>query len=104
MRTLTLSTGSFDRDNTFRVNLGRRYSGFRCKLFSGYQTENDNVLWIMQCAAVLSDSYSAVEEAERTRLHAETPVENGDIVLVDGNQYRVRVNGDFSDCAILETI
>jgi hypothetical protein len=73
-------------------------------LFCGYQAENDNVLWIMQCAAVLSDRYSAAEEAERTRLHAETPVENGDIVLVDGAQYKVRVKGNYSDCAILEAI
>ena len=104
MRTLTLSTGSFDTDTTFSVNLGRRYSGFRCMLFCGYQTKDDNVLWIMQCAAVLSDSRSAAEEAERIRLHAETPVENGDIVLVDGAQYKVRVIGNYSDCAILEAI
>jgi hypothetical protein len=42
--------------------------------------------------------------AERARLNAEEPVRNGDVVEVEGKLYRVRVKGNYSDCAVLDPL
>lgn len=103
MRTLTLTTGNFDRTNTFNLNVGR--PGMRrCGLHQDYLKTGDGVLWIMQYAACIASSYTKEEVAERLRLNTSTPVVNGEIVLVDGKTYKVRVLGDYSDAAILDPV
>jgi hypothetical protein len=101
MRTLTLSTGSFDRTNSFNVNVGRPIPR-KASLHRDYKVAGDGVLWIMQHAGYIASSYSQSEIDERGRLASEQPVAHGDPVQVDGKKYIVRVLGDFSDCAILD--
>lgn len=99
-RTLTLSTGTFDHVNTFRVEGVRG----RCSLMSGYEKEGDGILWIMQRAGCIAASYSADERAERERLATEAPIANGEIVFVDDAAYRVNVIGNYSNAAVLERV
>lgn len=99
-RELTLSTGSFDRVNTFRVEGVRG----RCSLKSGYTKDGDGKLWIMQHSGCIASSYSQEEIDERDRLRVATPIANGEVVAVNGAAYRVRVLGNYSDAAILEAV
>ncbi|HPD73472.1 MAG TPA: hypothetical protein PLL30_16995 [Candidatus Krumholzibacteria bacterium] len=104
MRTMQLHTDSFDRKNTFRIRCGRDGYAARASLHRGMLTRDDGVLWVLQHASCIASSYSADEIAERERLAAEAPVVNGEIVEVEGEKYRVRVIGDYSDCAILDPV
>jgi hypothetical protein len=102
MKTLTLSTGSFDQVNTFTI-AEVRYS--RCKLMKDKEVAGDGILWVLQCAGCLKASYSDADRAEMARLNSgESTVRNGEVVLVDGKQYRVRVLGNYSDCAVLDPV
>lgn len=96
-RTLTLSTGTFDHVNTFRVEGVRG----RCSLMSG---EGDGILWVMQRAGCIAASYSADEIAERERLASEAPIADGEIVIVDDAAYRVKLIGNYSNAAVLEPV
>lgn len=106
LRTLRPVSDNFDRVNTFSLQV----KGFRgpkviwCSLRQGFQTADDGIFWVMQHAGVIADSYTEAEVAERNRLNSETPVKDGDIVLVGGCEYQVKVNGDYSDAAILEPV
>lgn len=106
-RTLTLSTGTFDRDNTFSVDVGRKYAGFRCKLHRGYVDENDGTYYIMQCAGVLTSRQETLEEyGERYRLATTRALVHGERVKVAGDDrlFRVKVLGNYADCAVLEEV
>jgi hypothetical protein len=52
----------------------------------------------------LKDSYTDADDQERNRLASEVPVKNNDIVLINNEQYKVRVNGNYSDCAIFTKV
>jgi hypothetical protein len=104
MRILKKAVGHFDTINTFSVNVGRRYAGFECSLRQGYRTKDDGIYWIMQHSTVLANSYSTDETKQRERLKSETPLQNGEVVLIEGEHYIIRVKGNYSDCAILEKI
>jgi hypothetical protein len=102
MKTLTLSTGSFDQDNTFHITK-LKYS--RCKLFKDYQKEGDGIYWVMLCSAMLKAEYTDKDREESARLsEPASAVDDGEVVLVDGKQFRVRVLGQYSDCAVLDPV
>lgn len=107
MKTLTLCPNNFDTETTFSVRIPRHpFAGFRCALYRDYQKIGDGIFWIMQCGGTLQASYSPAEIAERNRLNSEPPAEHGETVRILGESdlFRVRVLGDFSDCAILDRI
>ena len=106
MQTINLSTDSFDQDNTFTIEVvkPRRTLRITGKLFQGYQTDDDGIYWAMQRSACLKSNYTAKDEEERQRLTTMEPVRHGDVVLINGLQHRVRVLGDFSNCAIFDPI
>lgn len=102
-RTLVESTDSFDQDNTFYVEctgVRGRIRTLRASLRHG----DDIGYWIMQHSACIKSHYTAKDYEETARLAAETPVRHGDIVLVGGAEYKVHVNGDYSDCAVLKKV
>ena len=102
MKTLSVSTGNFDQVNTFTI-AEIPYS--KCSLQRDYQTEGDGILWVMLNAGVLKSKYSAADKAEMDRLNSgESTVHNREIVQVDGKQYKIRVLGKYSDCAILDQV
>ena len=102
MKTLNLSTGSFDQDNTFSISK-LKYS--RCKLFKDYQKEGDGIYWVMLCSAMLKAEYTDKDREEAERLNDPASIiDDGEIVLVDGKQFKVRVLGRYSDCAVLDPV
>ena len=103
MRTLTLSTGSFDQINTFTV-FSKRGLPTRASLYQGYEKEGDGIYWAMQKGACLRSHYSDADKAETARLSREAALMNGEIVLIDGKQYKTRILGNYSNCAIFDAI
>ena len=101
MRTLVLHTDNFDQDNTFRVS-PLKYS--RCSLYKDYQKEGDGIYWVMQHCAVLKSSYTDKDREESARLMADEGIKNGEVVLIDGNQYRYEHKGDYCDCGIFHAV
>lgn len=107
MQTLNLSTGFFDTVNTFVIvvkSLRRPNRYLTASLHRDYQMEGDGVLWAMQRNACIKSCYSDAGRAEAERLSTMLPIGSGDIVMIEGKQYKVKVNGDYSDCAIFEPI
>ncbi|RPH72691.1 MAG: hypothetical protein EHM78_01970 [Myxococcaceae bacterium] len=107
MRTLTLSTGSFDQVNTFNVAHPRRakdYLPMRAALYRDYAKVGDGVYWAMQIAGCIKSSYSDADRAEIDRLNVEPALTNGEVVLIDGHQYRTEIKGAYSDCAVFHPV
>jgi len=101
-RTLTIHTDNFDTVNTFRVDVGKGKFPATCSLYCGYQKAEDGIYWALQHAACVAAHYSDDEIAEKKRLNEETPLQNGDTILIEGSPYTVRVLGDFSNCALFD--
>lgn len=104
MRTLNLSTGSFDQVNTFNVEIRADRPAKTASLHRDYVKQGDGVYWALSSGAMLKDKYTPADVAERDRLNSEAPLKHGEIVLIDGEQYKTRVLGMFSDCAIFDKI
>lgn len=106
MQTLNLTTDTLDQDNTFVVEV-RGFKGMKritASLHCGYQKDADGIFWAMKRSACLKAVYTAKDDEERDRLNAMEPVRSGDIVLIGGQQFKARMLGDFSDCAIFDPI
>jgi hypothetical protein len=106
MQTLNFSNDTLDQDNTFVIDWAgvRRQRRLVAKLHKGYQKDDDGIVWAMQKSLCLKSEYTAKDVEERARLNAMEPVRNGDIVMIEGQQYKARVMGDFSDCAIFDPV
>lgn len=102
MKTLNLAADTFDQANTFQVNTGRRI--VKASLCRDYQLPGDGRYWALNTGSCLKDKYSDADRAETARLEAEGPLQNGQTVLIDGEQYKVRVLGAFSDCALFDKL
>jgi hypothetical protein len=102
--TIQLSTGSFDQDNTFVVEVSnaRRTTRMTVSLLCGYKAKADGVYWGLQKSACLKSHYTEKDRDEQQRLAASAPIRAGDLVEIDGNSYRARVLGNFSDCVIFD--
>jgi hypothetical protein len=101
MRTLILRTDSFDQDNTFRV-APLKYG--RCSLNKDYEKQGDGIYWVMQHSAMLKAEYSDKDREESARLMADEGIKNGDVVLIEGKQYRYEHKGNYSDCGIFHPV
>lgn len=104
MQVLNFPRDNFDKDNTFTF----AYKGFRgneCTA-TGYlfNSVDESVVYLMKQSACLKDVYSDADRAESARLREMTPVRTGDMVTVDGKQYRVRILGNYSDAGRLDPI
>lgn len=106
MQVLTRIQDTFDQDNTFAMEIvkPRRTVRITASLQCGYQKDADGIFWAMKRSACLKAQYSDKDREESARLLSMEPVRNGDTVLIGGQQYRVRVLGDFSDCAIFDPL
>ena len=104
MRTLRFRQDTFDRDALFAFEIETPRRSFRA---TGYlldcRDDGEGVV-LMQAPAVLSDIYGDAEIALRNRIATETPVRGGDVVLVDGKQYVVKVIGDYNDAGRLQPL
>ena len=100
MTTLNFICGAFDQDNTFTFAYQGR--GRQECTATGYLRDyGDEGVFIMQQAACIKDQYTAKDDEERSRLNAMTPVRDGDIVEVEGKQYKVKILGNYSDAGRL---
>jgi hypothetical protein len=103
MITLTPTTDSFDQDNTFVFSYTNRIGcTSRAK---GYLADfGDEGIYIMKTSLCLKDSYTEKDMEEAARLHAMKPVRNGDVVLYNGQEYKVSILGNYSDAGRLTKI
>ena len=102
MKTINVSTGSFDQDNTFSIT-PLKYS--TCKVYQGYQTEDDGIYWVMQCSAMLKSHYTDKDREESERLmNPANAVANDEVVLIDGKQYKFRFHGNYSNCGFFDPV
>lgn len=104
MRTLELDTTKDAIDAVeYNVNVGKEFPN-RVIVCKDYAKVGDGVLWLMTLATILLPKYSEKDKATTERLRTEAPIENGEVVLVDGEQYKVRVLGAYANCAILDKV
>lgn len=101
MRVLKLAADNFDQVNTFKVATGRRVPSV-ATLRRDYNRRGDGVYWALSSGSILKDVYTNADRAEGARLAVEGPLVNGEIVEIDGKQFKTRVLGAFSDCAIFD--
>ena len=120
MKTLTKHTGYGDQVNTFGVRVKAKdiRSGMSgdgemitfdlsvktvC-LMQDYEKVGDGIYWGMADSVMIKDSYTQADKDEKKRIREEDPVEHGDIVIIDGDEYQARVLGDFSNCVVFDRI
>ena len=101
MRELKLSTDTFDQENTFAVS-HIKYA--TCSLHRDYKVNGDGIYWVMQKAGMLKSHYSDQDRAESERIMADKGISNGDVVLIDGNEYKFKYLGNYSDCGYFEPV
>lgn len=101
MNKLNFCTGAFDTVNTFAFEYEGRRGACRA---TGYlfKDKQENVIYLMKKAGMICDSYSEAQIAESDRLYNMSPVRHGDVVEVEGQRYKVRILGNFSDAGRLE--
>lgn len=102
MKTLRFSTSTFDADAKFAFEYqGRRGSQVRATGYlKDYRNSGEGVV-LLQSPRFLSNSYSDADIALDRRIASEEPVRDGDIVEVEGERFRVRILGDYSDAGRL---
>ena len=103
MKTLKLSTGSFDQVNTFQIDIGKAFH-MKASLNCGYDKQDDGIFWALKSSACIKDVYTEADYTETARFDSEEPLKHGEIVIIEGEQYRVRVKGQFSDCAMFDKV
>lgn len=104
-RTLTLSTGTFDQDNTFLIFDERSpATPIRCSLMKGYEKRDDGVFWAMNTGGAIKAAYTDADRAEQARLTAEGAIRNGDVVMIDGKPHEACIFGRHSNAAIFNPI
>lgn len=73
-------------------------------LMQDYEKVGDGIYWGMADTIMLKDSYTQADRDEKKRIRESEPVENGEIVMIDGAEYRARVLGDFSNCVVFDKV
>jgi hypothetical protein len=120
MKTLTLNTGFDDQVNTFGVRVkapnvktARNADGEvitfdlsvkKVSLEQGYDTKDDGIFWGLASGATVKSSYTQADKDEQKRLREDAPVEDDDIVMIEGDKYRANVLGDYSNCVRFEKV
>lgn len=104
---LNFTRDNFDQDNTFTF----AYQGIQGirgqeRTATGYlfNSKDEGVIYVIKQSACLKGVYTAKDAEESARLNATTPVRDGDVVEVEGQQYKVRILGNYSDAGRLQKI
>jgi len=85
MRTLKLSTDSFDQDNSFTILV--RNEPVKCSLHVGFDKADDGIYWALNAGTCIKDKYSEADINEALRLIGEGPIENGETVCIEGKLF-----------------
>ena len=107
MKTLVQRTDSFDKEHTFGIEYKNWRGDLDVKgvyLMQGYEKDDDGIYWAMSKTVCVSSHYSEAERAEIDRIYNNEPVRHGEIVLINGEQYKTRVLGDYSNTAIFDKL
>ena len=107
MKTLVQRTDSFDKEHTFGIEYKNWRGDLDVKgvyLMQGYEKDDDGIFWAMSKTVCVSSHYSEAERAEIDRIYNNEPVRDGEIVLINGEQYKTRVLGDYSNTAIFDKL
>ena len=120
MKTLIKYTGYGDQVNTFGVRVkapnvrtARNADGEMItfdlsvktvSLYKDYKKEGDGIYWGLASGAMVKSSYTQADKDESKRLREEDPIENDDIVMIDGDEYKARVLGDYSICVVFDPV
>lgn len=102
MKALTLSRDSFDQDNTFTI-LVKGYKRMK-NITASLHHHDECGYYALKESVCLKDQYTEKDVEESRRLQAMDPLKDGEIVTIDGNMYTVKVNGDYSDCAVFNPV
>ncbi len=73
-------------------------------LYKGYEKADDGIYWGLASGSMIKSSYTQEDKDEKKRLREEDPVEDGDIVMIDGDEYKARVLGDYSNCVVFDPV
>ena len=120
MKTLIKYTGYGDQVNTFGVRVkapnvrtARNADGEMITfdlsvktvcLMQDYEKVGDGIYWGMADTIMLKDSYTQADRDEKKRIRESEPVVDGEIVMIDGDKYKARVLGDFSNCVVFDPV
>ena len=104
MKTLSITTQTMQHDKVFTMDIGAKHGYIEVSLYKDYITEGDGIFWGLQHSACLSATYTQAQIDQRNRLNNMETVKNGEIVLIDGKQYKTKVLGDFSNCAVFDPV
>lgn len=101
MRELTFPVDTFDQDATFPFE----YLNYKNLPFVStaylFNSEKEGKIYIMQKNACIKAEYTEKDYQESKRMKEETPVRNGDKVVVGSNVYLVTILGNYSDAGYL---
>lgn len=101
MENLTFPRDTFDQDVTFKVE----YKGHKGRphFITAYlfNDEEGGKIYIMQKSACLKSHYTDKDREEQDRLRKQTAVKDGDTVTVNGETYKVKILGNYSDAGYL---
>ena len=100
-KTLSFPVDNFDKKNTFMFEFAGWSGQTRTSVGYLLNAKREGVIYIMQRSACLKDVYTPADYEEGDRLAAMEPVRDGDTVCVDGEQYLVKILGNFSDAGRL---
>lgn len=107
MKTLSYPKDHFDTSADFKLE-GIPYGTFYlfcAAVHPDYKNDTRNrdadyhTIYGMQHAAVLKDKYTEQDKADSERMRNLEPIKKGEIVLIDGKQYRTEILGNYSDAA-----
>jgi hypothetical protein len=100
MKVLTLNTDSFDNFNVFKL------AGVRGKiaLHKDYKVAGDGIYWGLQHSAILKSHYTEYDDMCIKNFEAMTEITNGEIVMIENEEYITRINGNYSDACVFEKI
>lgn len=99
-----MQTLTFTQDIHNAITFSFEYDGLRGvkQTAIGYLRDYaEEGVYIMKQPGMLKDSYTAEDHAESARLSQMTPIKHGDIVEVEGKQYKVKILGNYSDAGRL---
>lgn len=109
--TLTPSNDSFDWKNEFKVRVGKPDLHKGVYAPTGEKRIYDrNTIWNVSlhlcdgvyvginCGSMICSSYSREQHLANQRMYALRPVAHGDKVIINGEFYIAKVNGNYSNC------
>lgn len=72
------------------------------KLQKGYEKENDGIIWGLKCGTMVKGHYTQEDKRHNERMKAYKPLEQGELVSIEGKLYKTNIKGNYSDAVIFD--